>query len=148
MKAVLLIDFGSTYTKVTAVDLDSERLLGTASAYTTVQTDINEGLENALRELEKQTGRLDFAERFACSSAANFAAGGALRGMTISNCGTPSENRIRISDAVMHLRSETGFGAKRPANPQNGRSTADKTSSKHFISHQSPFSYKTGDSTG
>ena len=70
MKAVLLIDFGSTYTKVTAVDLDSERLLGTASAYTTVQTDINEGLENALRELEKQTGRLDFAKRFACSSAA------------------------------------------------------------------------------
>ena len=65
MKAVLLIDFGSTYTKVTAVDLDFERLLGTASAYTTVQTDINEGLENALRELEKQTGR-----RFACSSAA------------------------------------------------------------------------------
>ena len=54
MKAVLLIDFGSTYTKVTAVDLDSERLLGTASAYTTVQTDINEGLENALRELEKR----------------------------------------------------------------------------------------------
>ena len=66
MKAVLLIDFGSTYTKVTAVDLDSERLLGTASAYTTVQTDINEGLDNALRELEKQTGRLDFAQRFAC----------------------------------------------------------------------------------
>ena len=48
MKAVLLIDFGSTYTKVTAVDLDSESLIGTASAYTTVQTDINEGLENAL----------------------------------------------------------------------------------------------------
>ena len=70
MKAVLLIDFGRTYTKVTAVDLDSEALLGSASAYTTVQTDINEGLENALRELEKQTGKLEFAERFACSSAA------------------------------------------------------------------------------
>ena len=70
MKAVLLIDFGSTYTKVTAVDLDSERLLGTASAYTTVQTDINEGLENALCELEKKTGKIEFSERFACSSAA------------------------------------------------------------------------------
>ena len=44
MKAVLLIDFGSTYTKVTAVDLDSESLIGTASAYTTVQTDITEVL--------------------------------------------------------------------------------------------------------
>ena len=70
MKAVLLIDFGSTYTKVTAVDLDSESLIGTASAYTTVKTDINEGLENALCELEKKTGKIEFSERFACSSAA------------------------------------------------------------------------------
>ena len=70
MKAVLLIDFGSTYTKVTAVDLDSESLIGTASAYTTVQTDINEGLENALCEPEKKTGKIEFSERFACSSAA------------------------------------------------------------------------------
>lgn len=70
MKPVLLIDFGSTYTKVTAVDLDSEQLLGTASAYTTVQTDINIGLDNAIKLLEEKTGRLDFTERFACSSAA------------------------------------------------------------------------------
>ena len=35
MKPVLLMDFGSTYTKVTAVDVDSETLLGTASSYTT-----------------------------------------------------------------------------------------------------------------
>ena len=70
MKPVLLIDFGSTYTKVTAVDVDSETLLGTAAAYTTVQTDINEGLENAIRKLESTTGPLDFAERYACSSAA------------------------------------------------------------------------------
>ncbi|MBP1744843.1 MAG: mutL [Firmicutes bacterium] len=70
MKPVLLIDFGSTYTKVTAVDLDSEQLLGTASSYTTVQTDINEGLSNAIKLLEEKTGKLDFAERFACSSAA------------------------------------------------------------------------------
>ena len=60
MKAVLLIDFGSTYTKVTAVDLDSESLIGTASAYTTVQTDINEGLENALCELEKKSAKIEF----------------------------------------------------------------------------------------
>ena len=36
MKNILLIDFGSTYTKVTAVDLEEERLVGTASSYTTV----------------------------------------------------------------------------------------------------------------
>lgn len=70
MKPVLLIDFGSTYTKVTAVDLEGEQLLGTACAYTTVQTDINIGLDNAIRLLEEKNGKLHFAERFACSSAA------------------------------------------------------------------------------
>ena len=38
MTPVLLIDFGSTYTKVTAIDLDRELLLGTAASYTTVET--------------------------------------------------------------------------------------------------------------
>ena len=70
MRPVLLIDFGSTYTKVTAVDTEAEVLLGTAAAYTTVQTDINEGLSHALEKLEGQTGKLDFAARYACSSAA------------------------------------------------------------------------------
>ncbi len=70
MKAVLLIDFGSTYTKLTAVDVETETLLGTAAAYTTVQTDINEGLHAGLRELEKKTGKLEYAQCFACSSAA------------------------------------------------------------------------------
>ena len=70
MKPVLLIDFGSTYTKVTAVDLEEERLLGTAASYTTVQTDINDGLNNAVALLEKKTGKLDYVHRYACSSAA------------------------------------------------------------------------------
>ena len=70
MKPVLLIDFGSTYTKVTAVDLEQECILGTAASYTTIQTDINEGLNNALAILEQKTGKLSFAECYACSSAA------------------------------------------------------------------------------
>lgn len=70
MNPVLLMDFGSTYTKVTAVDTDGQVLLGTASAYTTVQTDINEGLENALEILKTKIGFGDFAESYACSSAA------------------------------------------------------------------------------
>ena len=70
MRPILLIDFGSTYTKVVAADVARPRILGTAGAYTTVETDIDEGLSNALRELERQTGRLDFLERYACSSAA------------------------------------------------------------------------------
>lgn len=70
MRPILLIDFGSTYTKVTAVDVENAKLLGSAAAYTTVQTDVNDGLANAVTCLEEQTGKLDFAERYACSSAA------------------------------------------------------------------------------
>ena len=70
MKAVLLIDFGSTYTKLTAVDLDSETILATSQSYTTVETDINDGLMNGLKLLEQNAGELAFADTFACSSAA------------------------------------------------------------------------------
>ncbi|HWR22731.1 MAG TPA: methylaspartate mutase accessory protein GlmL [Feifaniaceae bacterium] len=67
---VLLIDFGSTYTKLTAVDVGEERLLGTAQSHTTVRTDIGEGLSRALCALESRTGKLEFTARYACSSAA------------------------------------------------------------------------------
>lgn len=70
MKPVLLIDFGSTYTKLTAVDVEAESILGTAAAYTTVETDVGEGLNHALAQLEAQTGKLDFGQCYACSSAA------------------------------------------------------------------------------
>lgn len=70
MNAVLLTDFGSTFTKVTAVDTDTETVLGTASAHTTVQTDINEGLHRAMELLEAITGPVTYSARYACSSAA------------------------------------------------------------------------------
>ena len=70
MKPVLLIDFGSTYTKLTAVDVEGEQVLGTAASYTTVQTDINDGLMKGLALLEQQTGKIDYVETYACSSAA------------------------------------------------------------------------------
>ena len=70
MKPILLIDFGSTYTKLTAVDVDGERILGTAAAYTTVQTDINDGLNAGLKLLEEKTGKLEYEKCYACSSAA------------------------------------------------------------------------------
>jgi uncharacterized protein (TIGR01319 family) len=70
LKPVLLIDFGSTYTKLTAVDVESETVLGTASAYTTVQTDINDGLTEGLKKLEAITGKISYSETYACSSAA------------------------------------------------------------------------------
>ena len=70
MKPVLLIDFGSTYTKVTAVDVEEEKLLGTADSYTTIETDVGEGLANALEKLHARTGPLSYEARYACSSAA------------------------------------------------------------------------------
>lgn len=70
MKPVLLVDFGSTNTKVTAVDVDNCEILGTAAAYTTVETDINNGLHDAIKILEQTTGPLEYEERYACSSAA------------------------------------------------------------------------------
>lgn len=70
MKNVLLIDFGSTYTKLTAVDIQKEEILGTGAAYTTVQTDINDGLNEGLKVLEQKTGKIKYDACYACSSAA------------------------------------------------------------------------------
>ena len=70
MKPILLVDFGSTNTKVTAVDVEGCEILGTAAAYTTVETDINNGLCDALELLEKTVGHMEYEERYACSSAA------------------------------------------------------------------------------
>ena len=70
MKIALLIDFGSTYTKVSAVDIDKEELIGNAVSFTTIKTDINEGLEKAVKLLEKETGKLNISAYLACSSAA------------------------------------------------------------------------------
>lgn len=70
MKVILLTDFGSTFTKLTAVDPEKAEIVGTASAFTTVETDINEGFENAFKKLEENCGPLEITEQKACSSAA------------------------------------------------------------------------------
>lgn len=70
MNNVLLIDFGSTYTKITAVDVDREQVLGTARGITTVETDIMDGLNQALSALFAKTGKLEFSKVLGCSSAA------------------------------------------------------------------------------
>jgi uncharacterized protein (TIGR01319 family) len=73
----LLIDFGSTFTKVTAVDLARGRLIGRAQAPSTVATDVCDGLLRALGQLDglfKAPPRdLDVLDGYfvrACSSAA------------------------------------------------------------------------------
>jgi uncharacterized protein (TIGR01319 family) len=70
MDNVLLIDFGSTYTKITAVDIEKEEILGTARGITTVETDITDGLHQGLEEMFAKTGKLEFSKVLGCSSAA------------------------------------------------------------------------------
>lgn len=57
MKIVLLSDFGSTYTKLTAVDLDAEEVLACSAAYTTVETDVQEGYFKALGILQDKLAK-------------------------------------------------------------------------------------------
>ena len=49
----ILIDFGSTFTKLVAVDLERAELLGRAQAPSTVATDVREGLLQALALLHE-----------------------------------------------------------------------------------------------
>ena len=72
MGLVLAVDFGSTYTKVAAFDLDNESLVGVAKSATTVDTDITIGMEKALGALRDTIGREDLMIEhiFSSSSAA------------------------------------------------------------------------------
>lgn len=72
MDAILLIDFGSTYTKLTAVDIEAEEIIATAKDLTTVNTDIMLGFNRAYEELQNKISGRDvrFIDKLACSSAA------------------------------------------------------------------------------
>jgi len=79
MTLALLIDFGSTYTKLRAVDLQAAKIVASAQGPSMVKTDINIGLDAALEALKPQLGkRLNFKYRLASSSAA-----GGLRMITL-----------------------------------------------------------------
>ncbi len=68
----LFIDFGSTFTKVVAVDLARIEVVAAARLPSTVDTDITVGLEEALRQISAKTPITDLEKReaLACSSAA------------------------------------------------------------------------------
>ena len=63
---ILTVDFGSTFTKVTAIN---ENIIGTAKAFTTIESDVRDGLGAAMAELEKQTGGIRYDKCLAASSA-------------------------------------------------------------------------------
>jgi uncharacterized protein (TIGR01319 family) len=65
----VLVDIGSTFTKVTAVDIDEGRILARASAPTTIE-DVSIGLRTALQGLGLTEEQLRQARKLACSSAA------------------------------------------------------------------------------
>ena len=72
MSRYLMIDFGSTFTKLTAVDTEVQDIIATASHFTTVDSDITIGYQNALAVLSKKLGEENpaFDKVIACSSAA------------------------------------------------------------------------------
>lgn len=70
MSLALLIDFGSTFTKILVVDLSTEEIAGYAQSCTTVDSDITIGLRRALDFLPSRLKDGPFACKLACSSAA------------------------------------------------------------------------------
>lgn len=87
MANYLLIDFGSTFTKLCAVNTEECSIIGTSSDFTTVETDINDGYQRALDKLFDKIGkRIDFEQVIACSSAAGglkMAAIGLVKELTV-----------------------------------------------------------------
>ncbi|MDR0338864.1 MAG: glutamate mutase L [Desulfovibrio sp.] len=69
----LAADFGSTYTKLTAVDAGAQggpAVVGTASAFTTISSDVMEGYALARERLERQCPGFVHDRLLCCSSAA------------------------------------------------------------------------------
>jgi len=99
MKPLLLIDFGSTYTKLTSADAETGRLYASAQSFTTVAEDISIGLENALSELKVKSGITEFHDTLACSSAAG--------GLRMIACGL-----VPSLTAEAAKRAALGAGAK------------------------------------
>jgi len=59
----ILIDFGSTFTKLVAVDLDGAQVVGRSQAPSTVLTDVREGLLQALVTLNERHNLFDRAPK-------------------------------------------------------------------------------------
>ena len=87
MSKYLMIDFGSTFTKLTAVDTETEDIIATASHFTTVAEDITIGYHNALKTLYEKIGsEIKFDKIISCSSAAGglkMAAIGLVKELTV-----------------------------------------------------------------
>ncbi len=74
------VDFGSTFTKASLVDLRAGRVIARAEHPTTIETDLLDGYDACLAELTSADARAAGAEVLACSSA-----GGGLRIAVVGN---------------------------------------------------------------
>jgi uncharacterized protein (TIGR01319 family) len=70
--AYLLVDFGSTYTKLTVVDIEKEEIIATAKDITTIEDNIMIGFDKAYTKIENiiKEKNVNFISKLACSSAA------------------------------------------------------------------------------
>lgn len=72
---ILTVDVGSTYTKLAAINSESHEIISTAQSFTTIDTDVMIGFENALNILTEERednpcAGFKYDELLVCSSAA------------------------------------------------------------------------------
>jgi uncharacterized protein (TIGR01319 family) len=79
-RTIVCVDFGSTFTKASLVDLDEGRIVAAAEHRTTIDTDVLDGYDECLAALVEQDPRAADAAVLACSSA-----GGGLRIAVVGN---------------------------------------------------------------
>jgi uncharacterized protein (TIGR01319 family) len=77
---VVCVDFGSTFTKASLVELETGRITAAAEHRTTIDTDVLDGYDACLASLVQQDARAAGAPTLACSSA-----GGGLRIAVVGN---------------------------------------------------------------
>ncbi len=80
MTVIICVDFGSTFTKASLVDLDEGAVVASLSHPTTIETDVLDGYDDCLAQLTALDRRAVDAEVLACSSA-----GGGLRIAVVGN---------------------------------------------------------------
>lgn len=71
MSFYLLVDFGSTYTKISLIDIDNGRLFERVNAHTSISVGVDKGFEEALKKLDEKVNldEIEIKEVLACSSA-------------------------------------------------------------------------------
>ena len=108
-RVVVCVDFGSTFTKASLVDLADGRIVAAAEHPTTIDTDVLEGYDACLAALVEQDGRAADAPTLACSSA-----GGGLRIAVVGNEELVTR-RGRPPCGAVEWRQGGGRPGRRPA---------------------------------